>query len=461
VTTLTPWFGVDHVLSALDAGLAGSTADQLEISATSRVGQHTRFAGNRIHQAQTIIECQIMVRAVVGTGSARVAVNDLTGVAQAVDEATELARARDGVPGASTPYDVASPRHYEQLEGLWCQSTEAWDVESRSKLAGLIMSEASLAGGTVNGTFSAAATELAVVTSRGVRCHDVATEAGFTMTIRCGDASSYIGNLSRDSSVLNIEARAIAEIATTSRVKEIVPVPDGSHDVVFGGLATGELVGFVPDFGFHASAVRAGIGLVAERRGEVIANEAVSIADDARSSVGLPFPFDFEGSPKQSVRLIDEGRVGGAVSDLSLAEVTGGTSTGHASIGREQSPEPASANLVMEKGDESEDELIAGVERGLYIQRLWYNRLVDAETGTIVGTSRDACFLVEDGVRTKGLAGGRFNESVIDALARTDGIGLDRLSQPIPNLWNSCITAPAIRVRGFRFGARTRNEETL
>jgi predicted Zn-dependent protease len=322
------------------------------------------------------------------------------------------------------------------------------------------MSEATLAGGMVNGTFSTAATELAVATSHGVRCHEVATEAGFTVTIRCGDASSYIGNLSRDASVLNVEARVLNEIEVTASVKEFVPVPDGSHDVVFGALAAGELVGFVPDFGFHASAVDAGIGLVAEHQGEMIANEAVTIADDANCGVGLPFPFDFEGSPKQSVRLVDHGRVGGAVSDLSHAEVTGGRSTGHASIGREQSPEPASANLVMDEGAFTDVELIAGVERGLYVQRLWYNRLVDAETGTIVGTSRDACFLIEDGVRTKGLMGGRFNESVIDALARTDGIGSERLSQPIPNLWNSCITAPAIRVRGFRFGARTRNEES-
>jgi predicted Zn-dependent protease len=94
------------------------------------------------------------------------------------------------------------------------------------------------------------------------------------------------------------------------------------------------------------------------------------------------------------------------------------------------------------------------------VQRLRYNRLVDVETGTVVGTSRDACFLIEDGQRTKGLAGGRFNESVIGAIGRIDGIGRPRVSQPIPNIWNSCITAPAIRVRGFRFGTRTRDEES-
>jgi PmbA protein len=256
-----------------------------------------------------------------------------------------------------------------------------------------------------------------------------------------------------------VEERATTAVAAMSAVREIVPVPDGVHDVVFGPLASGELVGFVPDFGFTAPAVRAGVGLVAERPGVMIASPLVTIADDVLSPTGLPFPFDFEGSPKQRVGLIENGRVGRPLSDLASASVTGGVATGHAYIGREQSPDVTASNLVMSAGDLSEIELIGGVERGIYVQRLWYNRLVDPEAGTVVGTSRDACFLIEDGAMTKGLAGGRFNESVIGALLRTDGIGDTLCSQPIPNVWNGCITAPAIRVRGFRFGATTRETE--
>jgi predicted Zn-dependent protease len=457
--SLAPWFGTDRLLTTLEEALVGASADEVEISATSRVGHHTRFAGDRIHQAQSIIECQVMVRAVVDTGSARVAVNALARAPRAVAEASELARSRDGLEGAEVPYDVAAGPIDDDTTALWVDATVDWDVGERSRLAGLVMAEARRAGGTVNGNLTTASTELAVVTSRGVRAYGTATEAGFTMTIRFGEASSYIGDLSRDAGTLNVQRRALDAIAATARVRELAPVADGVHDVVFGPLAAGEPIGFVPDFGFTAPAFRAGIGLVAQHHGEVVAPELVTIADDAGAGVGLPFPFDFEGSAKQTVTLVDHGRVGDAVSDRSSAAVTGGVSTGHASISREQSPEPACANLVMDSGTQSEDELVAGVERGLYVQRLWYNRLVDAEAGTVVGTSRDACFRIEDGERTEALAGGRFNESVIDALRRTDGLSSLRYSQPIPNLWNSCITAPAMRVRGFRFGTRTRSEE--
>ncbi|HMH93216.1 MAG TPA: metallopeptidase TldD-related protein [Streptosporangiaceae bacterium] len=451
---LRPWAGRERALGVLEEALAGPAADHVEIFLASRVGHHTRFAADRVHQPQTIIECQVMVRAVAGTGSARVAVSDLRGVAGAVAAATDLARRRDGRPGAPPPHGVAPAAAARHDDGLWRHATIAWDEGARSAQAGAIMELARGAGGTAAGVLTAAITELAVVTSGGQRAYAAATEAGFSLTARVGEASSYAADLGRDASLLEVDGRAEAAVRQAARAGVPVPVPDGVHDVVFGGLAAGELIGFLPDFGFTAPAVEAGIGLVAARSGAVLAPDMITIADDAGAAVGLPFPFDQEGTPKRRVELIAAGRVGGAVSDLASAAATGGASTGHAHIARESSPAPEAANLVMAPGPASEAELIAGVERGLYIQRLWYNRLVDAEAGTVVGTSRDGCFLIEDGALTAGLAAGRFTESVLGALARTDGIGSRLITQPVPNVWNGCVSAPAIRVRGFRFGRR-------
>ena len=434
----------------------------MEIFVAARTGEHTRFAGERVHQPQTIIECQVMVRAVAGTGSARVAVSSLAAARDAVAAASELARRRDGAasmtgntgPGNAVPHGVAGPAGIGTTAGLWHETTLAWDAGARSVLAGQIMAAARSAGGTAAGVLTAAVTELAVATSGGQRCYAAATEAGFSLTARAGQASSYAADLGRDASELGVQERAESAISQAAATQNVITVPDGVHDVVFGGLATGELIGFVPDFGFTGPAVAAGIGLVATRPQAVLAPPDITVADDATADVGLPFPFDCEGTPKRRVELISVGHVGGAVSDLASAAATGRVSTGHAHIARESSPAPEAANLIMMPGGASEAELIAGVERGLYIQRLWYNRLVDAEAGTVVGTSRDGCFLIEDGRLTAGLQTGRFTESVLGALARTDGIGSQLITQPVPNVWNGCSSAPAIRVRGFRFGSR-------
>ncbi len=451
-----PWFTPERVLPALGDALRAAPADQVEVFAQSRVGEYTRFAASRVHQPQSITEAQIMVRAVVGTGSARVAVSALADVATAVARACALARARDGSPGATRPYDVAAGPVTLGATPALCESTLAWDAVERSRLAGEAMASAARAGGTAHGTLSRAITELAVVTSRGVSLYGAATEAGFAATVRVGEVSSYVGDLGRDAAALDVRGRCLEAIEDVAAADEPVDLDDGVYDVVFGPLATGELIGFLPDFGYLAPAVRAGIGLVAERAGRRVASPLVTVSDDASDPIGLTFPFDFEGTPKAAVDLLRAGVVGGAVSDRAGAAATGGTSTGHASIGREQSPEPACANLVMAPGTASTADLVGGVERGIYVQRLWYNRLVDVERGLVVGTSRDRAFLIEDGRPGRSLRGARFNESVIDALERVDGVSLERASQPIPNLWNSSITAPAMRVRGFRFGARTR-----
>lgn len=452
--TLAPWIGAERALEALDAAVSGSSADHVDVFLAARAGHHTRFAGDRIHQPQTIVEVQAMARAVVGTGAARVAVSDLRQLPAAVERATALARGRDGLAAGSAPPAPAGAQAVPDDLSLWSEATVAWDAEARSRLGARLMADASAAGGEVNGTLTAAVTELAVATSAGARAHAAATEAGFSLTHRRGPLSSYLADVSRHADRLGIEPAAQDALGRLTAGGGPVALPDGACDVVFGGLATGELIGFLPAFGFTAPAVQAGIGPVASGEGAVLANAAVTVADDALVDVGLPFPYDLEGSVKRRVELLSAGRAGAAVSDLATAAATGGVSTGHAHIAREMSPEPEAANLVMAPGDASEEELIAGVERGIYVQRLWYNRLVDAETGTILGTTRDACYLIEDGRRTAPVAGGRFTESVLGALRRTDGIGARLVSQSVPNVWNGCATAPAIRVRGFRFGAR-------
>ena len=138
---------------------------------------------------------------------------------------------------------------------------------------------------------------------------------------------------------------------------------------------------------------------------------------------------------------------------VTTARALGTTSTGHAHVAREEPPRPVAANLLLSPGDQSEEQLIAGVERGVYVQRFWYTRLVDRVTGTITGVSRDGCFLIENGRLAAPVAGARFTHSVLELLSTVDGLGRDLRSQPVMNVWNGAATAPALRGHNFRFGA--------
>jgi PmbA protein len=444
----------DQALEAVGDAIAACPADAVEVTLLSRAGEYTRFAGDRIHQPQDITELTISVKAVVDGHAARAATTSPDRLAETARAAAQLAAERARAATAPGGVQLASPAEVPTL-ALWHDDTAAFDAAARVGLVDQAMRAAAQAGGHSTGMFGRALTQIAVGNSAGVLQHAQATEASGALTVTVDDGTAHWIDLHRSADALatgaNIEAAVQRAVASRGRI----PMPDGEFTVVLGPEAAGELIDFLGDFGFTGSLAAAGVGVCAGGSGARRGSELVTIADDARATVGLPIPFDFEGTVKQVVPLLTAGVVGEPVTDLATAAALGRASTGHAHIAREEVPAPVAANIVMRPGGLSEAELIAGVERGVYVERFWYTRLVDRQASTITGVSRDACFLIEDGRLTQPVDTGRFTQSVLGFLETVDGVGDVVRSQPVMNVWNGCVSAPAIRGHGFRFGSRS------
>jgi predicted Zn-dependent protease len=74
--------------------------------------------------------------------------------------------------------------------------------------------------------------------------------------------------------------------------------------------------------------------------------------------------------------------------------------------------------------------LVAGVDRGLYVNCLWYIRLVDPQTALLTGLTRDGVYLIEDGRIVAEVNNFRFNQSPVEMLARCKAGGLPELATP-------------------------------
>lgn len=454
---LRPAVGQDRALSACHAAVAAALAagaDEASAFLAGRSGGYTRFAEDRVHQPQDIIEWTLMVRAEVDGRASRVATTDLeaAGVVgqRAGGRARSLAAAFGSLPTLAAV--VTAPRT-DDSDKLWREDTAQWGAAARTDAARSTMAEATRAGGAAYGMYGQAATELAAVTAQGVARYAHATEAYGSLTVKIGDGTSHWTDLDRSLGVLDLAAAASRTVREAQAGQHRVDLPPGTYDVVLGPLATGDLLAGIAAFGFTGDAVADGVGAVARRPGSQVAATTVDVADDPGAARGLPFPFDLEGTTSVRVPLLDGGRVAGAVTDRASAARSGLAPTGHAHIAREESPRPVPASITMAGG--TTQDLLAGVEQGLYVQRLWYLNVVDPETTQLTGGSRDACFLVEEGRLTQPVAPARFSESVFGALNRVDAISGDVLAQPLMNVWNGCVSAPAIRVRGFRFGGAT------
>ncbi|MFC4786398.1 TldD/PmbA family protein [Nocardioides sp. MAHUQ-72] len=443
----------DQALETVETALRSCPADAVEVTLLGRTAEYTRFAGDRIHQPQDITELTVSIKAVVDGHAARAATSSLARIGETAVLAAGLAAQRAKAASGAGHTLLARPEDVPDLP-LWHEDTAAFDAPSRVELAGRAMRAAGSAGGRSTGMFGRAVTQIAVGNSAGVRQHALATEASGALTVTVGDGTAHWIDLHRSSDALATGANIDSAVQRAVAGRGRVPMPDGEFTVVLGPEAAGELVGFLGDFGFTGSLAAAGVGVCAREPGARRASELVTVADDARADVGLPMPFDFEGTVKQVVPLLTRGVVGSPVTDLATASALGRPSTGHAHIAREEVPAPVPANVVMRPGDRTEAELVAGVERGIYVERFWYTRLVDRSASTITGVSRDACFLIEDGRLTRPVDTGRFTQSVLGFLETVDGVADTVRSQPVMNVWNGCVSAPAIRGHGFRFGNR-------
>lgn len=433
-----PPMPADRALELVDSAARASAADEVEVTLLGRAGEYTRFAGDRVHQPQDITELSVLVRAIVAGHAARASTSSPARVRDAVERANALARGLARAADRPGTARVGEPIPAPELQ-LWHDDTAAFDAAARIAMASTAMRAA---GGGAAGMIGRAATQIAVATSNGVRRHAVATEATGSLTVSLDGGTSHWTDLRRASSALELPAAIERTVRRAAAGRARAELPAGRYTVVLGPLAVGDLLGFLGAFGFTGDLAAAGVGICATRPDELVASELVTVADDATADVGLPIPFDIAGTPKQVVPLLTDGVVGRPVTDT----------TGHAHIAREEVPAPVAANVVMRPGSGAEDDLVAGVADGLYVERFWYTRLVDRAATTITGVSRDACFRIRDGRLAEPVAGARFTQSVLDFLSTVDGVADRVVSQPLMNVWNGAVSAPAVRGTGFRFG---------
>ena len=221
-----------------------------------------------------------------------------------------------------------------------------------------------------------------------------------------------------------------AEVAAGAARKALtmldaVDAPTGRLPVVvgngFGGVLLHEAVGH----GLEADAVQKRASVYAGKLGDQIAEPNVKAYDDGRlpgewGSDGI----DDEGAPTQQTTVIEDGRLTSYLYDLLRARKDGVASTGN---GRRESfrhlPQPRMTNTYFAPGDESPEELIGGVERGLYAVSFGGGQVEPATGDFVFGVSEG--YLIENGRVTAPVRGATLIGNGLEALAAVDGIAAD------------------------------------
>ena len=372
----------------------------------------TRFANNRIHQNVAHQDAIAHVRVAMGKRQGRAVTNNLSesGLAHAVRQAGEYARLMPedpDFPGLPEPSPAQSVAAYDE-------ATAACDADRRASVAGMVCHKAADLSLDAAGFCRTGATELGVVSTRGADAYHVGSFAGLLITARSDDSAGWSKGGGWRMDEIDGEALADEAIGKAVRGRNPQDLEPGEYPVVLENYAVDDMLEALSFYGMGAQMVQDGRSWMSDLQGQPAMSSLVSISDDGLDPAGWPVPFDAEGVPRRRVDVVTDGVVQGPVHNTYTAAKAGVGSTGHQ---RGATGGPTATNLFMRPGDRTTEELIASVDRGLYITRFYYTRLSHNRGCVMTGMTRDGTFLIENGEITTPVKNLRFTQSYVEALA--------------------------------------------
>jgi predicted Zn-dependent protease len=408
----------------------------------------TRFANSHIHQNMAGDEGHVRLRVIVDggrtaqAGTTRVDDDGLARLVEGTLAAARLRPADPDDPGLAPPGTTAAVDHHDA-------ATQAADPTERAAVVADFV--ATGAGLESAGYCSTEGDTHVLCSTTGVRYASRRTMAQIDAIHRApaaaGPPTDGYGQITSQR-LSDLDGRRVGEIAAAKARAGVDPIEldPGSYEVVFEPRAVAAILLFPAWLGFNAKAHAEGTSFV--HLGEQQMDERIDLWDDATDPRALGRPYDAEGTPKRRVDFVGSGASVGLAHDRRTAKLAGVEPTGHSICNEAFGGYPT--DLFLGGGDQAPADLIAGVERGLLVTDLWYNRILDPKTQVVTGLTRNGLFLIEGGEVTRPVQNLRYTQSVVGALAPGHVLGLGDDAQLVSNE-GGIVHVPSVRLAAWAF----------
>jgi len=227
------------------------------------------------------------------------------------------------------------------------------------------------------------------------------------------------------------------------------PVETQQVTVVFDPITAAELVTWLAQ-ALTAEAMQRQRSFLVDKIGQVVASDCVTLLDNGRLARGLASaPFDGEGVPTSATRLIDQGVLQAVLHNSYTARKEGVRSTGNAMRQSHRSlPQLGPSNFYLQPGSTRPEEIIAGVDRGLYVTSTMNVGGINPVSGDYsVGASG---LWIENGELTEPVSGVTVGSTLGEILNHVVAVGNDLRFVPFGGIAG----APTIRVEGMVIAGR-------
>jgi predicted Zn-dependent protease len=435
-----------QAIDILQRGLSHSRADQTEMVLIAERRHLTRFAESIIHQNMSRVDHTAMCRAVLGNAAGVSVTNDLSdgAIKKLVDEARQIAQEMPRDP--DFPALVKSPpaQKYSGHVKKTAQSSpldRAETVEKIVKIAGM----RNLA---CSGAFDVKTTVTAVCNSLDTRQYFDETTAHLSLTVSNESGrSGWSQWFTRDVEKIDVEQVAEAAVQKGITGDSLEVMPPGQYTVILEEAAVASLLLFLAFLGFGGKTLVQGRSFMSRKIGEQITGENITIVEDPFNPAIRDIPFDYEGVPKKSVILIENGIARGGVYNRYYAKKAEVESTGHA-LPPNNPYGPYPKAMVMSPGEATMEEMIASTERGILVTHFWYMNFLNPMRTMVTASTRDGTFLIEKGKLTSPLEDMRIAQSILEALSNCEMLTRERRLCP---QFGSVMYVPAMKIKNFNF----------
>jgi predicted Zn-dependent protease len=295
----------------------------------------------------------------------------------------------------------------------------------------------------------------AVANKNGLFGFHNAADSQLTTTIRMADGSSsgWAGQPSTKLSEIDSAHLAATAIDKCAKWKNPQKIAPGNYTVVLEPTAAGDLIRLMAG-AFSARATEEGRTFLSKKGGasllgEKVFPEFITLRADPFDPRQPSSPWSGDLLPNDKITWVDKGVIANLAYDRYWASKTGKTPTpggGGGGRGGGGGFGGGGADLILEGGDNTIDQLISKVEKGVLVTHFWYIRFVNQQTLQHTGLTRDGLFLIENGKVTTPITNFRFLESPVRLLKNTIALGK---AQRVRGLEGGMMIAPAILAKDF------------
>lgn len=458
MTAHTPQQLVEHAL-------ATSTADDCIAIASDSSSANLRWANNTLTTNGVMVAIDVTVISFVATSDG-VATGSVSGSASTPEQVTTLVRASEAAARSATAAEDAAELVADRTSPDWDDAPERTGITVYDTFApalGEAFRAATAEDRLLYGFVNHEIVTTYLGSSRGLRLRHAQPTGHYACTGKdlSLSRSAWVGGATRDFRDVDATTMAAQVKQRLGWAQRQIDLPAGRYDTILPPSSVADLM-IDAYWGAGARVAHEGESVYSRpgggtRIGERMVPSGVHLYSDPDLAGLACSPFNVAGASDNTESVFDNGLPLTRTEWIADGTLAALLQTRHSAAMTGQPVTPMIDNLVLEVdgGRGTEQDLVAGMEKGLLVTCLWYIREVDPQTMLLTGLTRDGVYLVEGGEIVGAVNNFRWNESPIDLLNRFSHAGatVPSFSREWGDDYFSRTAMPALRIPDFNMSS--------